>query len=184
MLRGPYGAANPTFTASYGWYVHGDHNGLPRAQDHLRLRPSRRLTFATITMALLVEREANRQRQVLFQLTVNICGTQTFTFKPESVPASGTACNGAYSGTFSGNLTVSPAQTCIFERAASRGTLRKRAATSSLAATCRRQRHHQRRHVFHRALDHDQGQPENPEHSRRTQAQNQILRRASRRRAT
>jgi hypothetical protein len=34
--------------------------------------------------------------------------------KAASVPPSGTACNGTYSGTFKGNLTVSKGQTCVF----------------------------------------------------------------------
>jgi len=40
-------------------------------------------------------------------------GTLTISFTG-SVPSSGTACNGAYSGTFKGNLTVSKGQTCTF----------------------------------------------------------------------
>ena len=40
-------------------------------------------------------------------------GTLTISFTG-AVPSSGTACNGAYSGTFKGNLTVSKGQTCIF----------------------------------------------------------------------
>jgi hypothetical protein len=42
-----------------------------------------------------------------------IGGTVTVTFTA-SVPAKGTLCDGAYYGTFSGNLTVSAGQTCIF----------------------------------------------------------------------
>jgi hypothetical protein len=40
-------------------------------------------------------------------------GTLTVTYTG-SVPPSGTTCNGAYSGTFSGNLTVSKGQNCVF----------------------------------------------------------------------
>ena len=40
-------------------------------------------------------------------------GTVTVGFTA-SVPASGNSCNGAYSGTFSGNVTPSAGQTCIF----------------------------------------------------------------------
>jgi hypothetical protein len=40
-------------------------------------------------------------------------GTLTITFTG-SVPPSGTACNGAYTGTFQGNLTVAKGQNCVF----------------------------------------------------------------------
>ncbi|SPE28736.1 exported hypothetical protein [Candidatus Sulfotelmatomonas gaucii] len=46
---------------------------------------------------------------------VGPAATQTFTLTSETtVPASGTTCNGVYVGTFSGNITVSSGQSCIF----------------------------------------------------------------------
>ncbi len=46
---------------------------------------------------------------------VGAAATQSFTLTSETtVPASGTTCNGVYIGTFSGNITVSNGQNCIF----------------------------------------------------------------------
>jgi len=46
---------------------------------------------------------------------VGPAATQTFTLpSDQTVPASGTTCNGVYVGTFSGNITVSSGQSCIF----------------------------------------------------------------------
>jgi hypothetical protein len=49
-------------------------------------------------------------------------GTLTITYTG-AVPAAGTACNGAYSGTFKGNLTVSKGQTCIFVGGGTTGSI-------------------------------------------------------------
>ena len=49
-------------------------------------------------------------------------GTLTVTYTG-SVPSSGTACNGAYSGTFKGSLVVSKGQTCIFLAGGTTGTV-------------------------------------------------------------
>jgi len=49
-------------------------------------------------------------------------GTLTISFTG-SVPPSGTACNGAYSGTFKGNLTVSKGQTCILVGGGTTGSI-------------------------------------------------------------
>ena len=40
-----------------------------------------------------------------------------------TVPASGTTCNGVYTGTFSGNITVSSGQNCIFEKGGVTGNI-------------------------------------------------------------
>ena len=49
-------------------------------------------------------------------------GTLTVTYTG-SIPSTGTACNGAYSGTFKGNLTVSKGQTCIFVGGGTTGSI-------------------------------------------------------------
>jgi hypothetical protein len=49
-------------------------------------------------------------------------GTLTVTFTG-SVPPSGTACNGAYSGTFTGNLTVKTGQNCVFVGGGTTGSI-------------------------------------------------------------
>jgi hypothetical protein len=49
-------------------------------------------------------------------------GTLTITYTG-SVPASGTSCNGAYSGTFQGNLTVTNGQTCMFVSGGASGNI-------------------------------------------------------------
>jgi len=51
-----------------------------------------------------------------------INATLTITYTG-SVPPTGTACNGAYSGTFKGNLTVSKGQTCIFVGGGTTGSI-------------------------------------------------------------
>ncbi|MBS1801855.1 MAG: PASTA domain-containing protein [Acidobacteria bacterium] len=51
-----------------------------------------------------------------------VAGTLTISFTG-TVPSSGTACNGAYSGTFKGNLTVSKGQTCIFVGGGTSGSI-------------------------------------------------------------
>jgi hypothetical protein len=45
---------------------------------------------------------------------------------PSSVPVSGTACNGVYSGTFAGDVDVSAGQTCTFVSGGITGNLRQR----------------------------------------------------------
>ena len=50
--------------------------------------------------------------------------TQSFTLTSETtVPASSTTCNGVYIGTFSGNITVSNGQNCIFEKGGATGNI-------------------------------------------------------------
>ena len=55
---------------------------------------------------------------------VGAAATQSFTLTSETtVPASGTTCNGVYIGTFSGNITVSNGQNCIFEKGGATGNI-------------------------------------------------------------
>ena len=55
---------------------------------------------------------------------VGTAATQSFTLTSETtVPASGTACNGVYIGTFSGNIAVSTGQNCIFVKGGATGNI-------------------------------------------------------------
>ena len=55
---------------------------------------------------------------------VGTAATQSFTLTSETtVPASGTTCNGVYTGTFSGNITVSTGQNCIFVKGGVTGNI-------------------------------------------------------------
>ena len=55
---------------------------------------------------------------------VGAAATQSFTLTSETtVPASSTTCNGVYIGTFSGNITVSNGQNCIFEKGGATGNI-------------------------------------------------------------
>jgi hypothetical protein len=55
---------------------------------------------------------------------VGTAATQSFTLTSETtVPASGTTCSGVYTGTFSGNITVSTGQNCIFVKGGATGNI-------------------------------------------------------------
>jgi hypothetical protein len=55
---------------------------------------------------------------------VGTAATQSFTLTSETtVPASGTTCNGVYIGTFSGNISVSSGQNCIFLKGGATGNI-------------------------------------------------------------
>ena len=103
-----YGAANPTFSASYGPYVNGD-----SAATAFTGSPSLTTTATTTSLPGSYPITAALGSLASTKYSFNfVNGTLTVTFTG-SVPASGTACNGAYSGTFSGNLTVTGTQACI-----------------------------------------------------------------------
>ncbi len=103
-----YGAANPTFTANITGFVNGDHStvvsGSPSFSTNATTTSLPGSYPITVTQGTLAA--AN------YTFTF-VNGTLTIT-STGSVPASGTTCNGAYTGTFKGNLTVSKGQTCIF----------------------------------------------------------------------
>jgi sugar lactone lactonase YvrE len=55
---------------------------------------------------------------------IGSAATQSFTLTSETtVPASGTTCNGVYIGTFSGSISVSSGQNCIFEKGGVTGSI-------------------------------------------------------------
>ena len=66
------------------------------------------MTSYTGTCSVIANQAGNTNYAAAPQTTQSV--TATFT---GSVPASGTACNGAYTGTFQGNLTVVSGQSCV-----------------------------------------------------------------------
>jgi len=65
---------------------------------------------------------------------VGAAATQSFTLTSETtVPASSTTCNGVYIGTFSGNITVSSGQNCIFEKGGATGNITENGGTLALS---------------------------------------------------
>jgi len=103
-----YGAANPTFTASYNGFVNGDTSAV------LTGAPGLTTTATNTSLPGTYPIVAAQGTLTATKYTFNfVNGTLTVTYTG-SIPSSGTACNGAYSGTFKGNLTVSKGQTCIF----------------------------------------------------------------------
>jgi hypothetical protein len=102
-----YGTANPTFTAKYGGFVNGDSSTALTGAPTLTTTATIASTPGTYPIAAAQGTLAAANYSFVF-----VNGTLTVTFTG-SVPPSGTACNGAYSGTFKGNLTVTKGQTCI-----------------------------------------------------------------------
>jgi hypothetical protein len=65
---------------------------------------------------------------------VGAAATQSFTLTSETtVPASSTTCNGVYIGTFSGNITVSSGQNCIFEKGGATGNITETGGSLALS---------------------------------------------------
>jgi hypothetical protein len=66
---------------------------------------------------------------------VGTAATQSFTLTSETtVPASGTTCNGVYTGTFSGNITVSTGQNCIFVKGGATGNITESGGNLALSS--------------------------------------------------
>ncbi len=104
-----YGLANPTFTASYGPFVNGD-----SFASAVTGSPSLVTTASTTSLPGSYPITAAQGTLAAANYSFNfVNGTLTVSFNG-SAPPSGTACNGAYSGTFTGNLTVTNGQSCIF----------------------------------------------------------------------
>ncbi len=65
---------------------------------------------------------------------VGAAATQSFTLTSETtVPASSTTCNGVYIGTFSGNISVSSGQNCIFEKGGVTGNITETGGNSAFS---------------------------------------------------
>jgi hypothetical protein len=104
-----YGLANPTFTASYGPFVNGD-------SFSTAVTGSPSLTTTAVPTSLPGSYPITASQGTLAAANYSfifVNGTLTVSFSG-AAPPSGTACNGAYSGTFAGNLTVTNGQNCIF----------------------------------------------------------------------
>jgi hypothetical protein len=103
-----YGFANPTLTASYTGFVNGD-------TPATALTGSPSLTTTAVASSLPASYPITVSQGTLTAANYTftfVNGTLTVTFTG-SVPASGTACNGAYTGTFQGNLSVVSGQSCV-----------------------------------------------------------------------
>ncbi|MGO9325751.1 MAG: MBG domain-containing protein [Terracidiphilus sp.] len=102
-----YGVANPAnFTVGYSGFVNGDTS----VAGNPAVTTTAVATSLPGSYPIIVVQGTLTSANYTFNF---VDGTLTVTFTG-TVPASGTACNGAYSGTFSGNLTVSGTQACIF----------------------------------------------------------------------
>ena len=112
-----YGAANPTFTAKYTGFVNSDTSAVVTGS------PSLTTTATAASLPGSYPIAAAQGSLTAANYTFNFAnGTLTITYTG-SVPPAGTACNGAYSGTFKGNLTVSKGQTCIFVGGGTTGSI-------------------------------------------------------------
>jgi len=101
-----YGLANPTLTASYSGFVNGD--------TSVSGSPSLTTTAVVTSLPGSYPIVASVGTLTSANYTFNfVSGTLTVTFTG-SVPASSSACNGAYSGMFQGNLSVASGQACVF----------------------------------------------------------------------
>jgi hypothetical protein len=107
-LSRAFGLANPTLTVSYGGFVNSD-------TPATALTGSPSLTTTAVAASLPGSYPITVIQGTLaaanYTLTF-VNGTLTVTITG-SVPASGTACNGAYTGTFQGNLTIVNGQSCV-----------------------------------------------------------------------
>jgi hypothetical protein len=104
-----YGLANPTFTAAYNGYVNGD-------SFATAVTGSPSLTTAAVVTSLPGSYPIFASQGTLASAKYTfsfVSGTLIVAFTG-SVPASSSACNGAYSGTFQGNLSVAGTQNCVF----------------------------------------------------------------------
>jgi MBG domain (YGX type) len=103
----PYGSS-PTLTATITGFVNGDTSSVLSGAPSLATTATAASLPGTypISIGLGTLSAAN------YNFTL-IGGTVTVTFTA-AAPSQGSFCNGAYNGTFNGNLTVSAGQTCIF----------------------------------------------------------------------
>jgi hypothetical protein len=113
-----YGLANPTFTAGYAGYVNGD-TFAKAVTGSPSLTTTAVATSLPGTYAIVASQGSLAAANYSFNF---VNGTLTITYTG-SVPASGTSCNGAYSGTFQGNLTVTNGQTCMFVSGGASGNI-------------------------------------------------------------
>jgi hypothetical protein len=103
-----YGAANPVLTWGYGPFVGSDSAGVVSGSPIV----STSATPASLPGTYPIAVDVSPLSAANYNFTgVPALLTVTFT---AGAPASGTTCNGAYSGTFTGSPVVSSGQTCVF----------------------------------------------------------------------
>jgi sugar lactone lactonase YvrE len=112
-----FGAANPTFTAKITGFVNNDPSTVVTGSPSLTT--SATTTSFPGTYPIVAAQGTLAAANYTFAF---VNGTLTVTYTG-SVPPSGTACNGAYSGTFNGNLTVSNGQNCVFVGGGTTGSI-------------------------------------------------------------
>ena len=113
-----YGLANPTFTAGYAGYVNGD-----TFAKAVTGSPSLTTTAVATSLPGTYSIVASQGSLAAANYSFNfVNGILTITYTG-SVPSSGTSCNGAYSGTFQGNLTVTNGQTCMLRGGGASGNI-------------------------------------------------------------
>jgi hypothetical protein len=103
----PYGVV-PSLAYTLSGFVNGDTSSVVSGAPVLSTTAT--VTSLPGTYPILVQLGTLTAANYTFNL-VGAVDTVTFT---GSAPSSGSTCNGVYSGTFNGNLTVSAGQTCIF----------------------------------------------------------------------
>ena len=114
----PYGAANPTFTASYSGFVNGD-TSATAVSGVTSLTTSATSTSLPGGYPIVAAAATLTSANYAFNF---LNGTLTVTATAPA-PASGTTCNGAYNGTFNGNLTLLSGQVCIFVSGGTTGSV-------------------------------------------------------------
>jgi len=125
-LARPYGAPNPTLTAAITGFVNGDPSSVVSGSPALSTAatPASLPGPYPITVGLGSLAAAN------YGFTF-VNGTLAVAFTA-TVPSSKSACNGAYNGTFNGNLTVSAGQNCVFVGGGVTGNLQQNGGSLTL----------------------------------------------------
>jgi uncharacterized repeat protein (TIGR03803 family) len=115
----PYGMVNPTLTATISGFVNGDTASVVSGAPALATAatPASLPGAYPITTGLGTLMANN--------YGFNLVGGTLTVAVTASVPSSRSSCNGAYSGTFNGNLTVSNGQNCIFVSGGVTGNVRQ-----------------------------------------------------------
>ena len=118
----PFGTT-PVLTAAITGFVNGD--GLSAVSGAPAL--STTATAASLPGSYPISIGQGTLSAANYSFTL-IGGTVTVTFTA-TAPSKGTLCNGAYSGTFNGNLTVTAGQTCVFVGGAVTGNIQQSGGT-------------------------------------------------------
>jgi hypothetical protein len=125
----PFGVANPTFTANITGFVNNDPSTVVTGSPSLSTTATTTSNPGTYPITVTHGTLATTNYTFSF-----VNGTLTVT-PTGSVPPTGTACNGAYTGTFSGNLTVSNGQNCVFVSGGVTGSITEAGGNLSLSGS-------------------------------------------------